>query len=446
MNIKARVISLIKEVENGKFSNIALNEYFKENNLSKKERGFITELFYGVIRNKIFLDYEIDKRTITIKKDWIRNILRISMYQISFMNSDDKGVIWEATELAKKKFSVPVGKFINGVLRSYQREWQEDVKELKESGKNYIYLSYPEWFYNKLVSEYGEEEGELFLQSLKKIPYISFRVNRLKYSCEEFEKLLEEKKIDIIKKVDSVYYVDSGILLYSDEFRDGKIIVQDASSYLSARNLNPKPDESVLDTCSAPGGKTAVLGELMENRGELLALDIYPHKLKLIEENCHKCGVDIVRTVKMDARKLKEQGKKFDKILVDVPCSGYGVLRKKPEAIYNKNSENVEELAKLQFEILESASQVLKDNGELVYSTCTILKEENEENIKKFLEKYPNFETVELYIPENVNGSYDNVGGFTVDYKEDILDGFYIVKLKKINRKDSYVRRIKRSK
>lgn len=431
MNIKARVISLIKEVENGKFSNIALNEYFKENNLSKKERGFITELFYGVIRNKIFLDYEIDKRTITIKKDWIRNILRISMYQISFMNSDDKGVIWEATELAKKKFSVPVGKFINGVLRSYQREWQEDVKELKESGKNYIYLSYPEWFYNKLVSEYGEEEGELFLQSLKKIPYISFRVNRLKYSCEEFEKLLEEKKIDIIKKVDSVYYVDSGILLYSDEFRDGKIIVQDASSYLSARNLNPKPDESVLDTCSAPGGKTAVLGELMENRGELLALDIYPHKLKLIEENCHKCGVDIVRTVKMDARKLKEQGKKFDKILVDVPCSGYGVLRKKPEAIYNKNSENVEELAKLQFEILESASQVLKADGELVYSTCTILKEENEENIKKFLEKYPNFETVELYIPENVNGSYDNVGGFTVDYKEDILDGFYIVKLKK---------------
>lgn len=431
MNIKARVISLIKEVENGKFSNIALNEYFKENNLSKKERGFITELFYGVIRNKIFLDYEIDKRIITIKKDWIRNILRISMYQISFMNSDDKGVIWEATELAKKKFSVPVGKFINGVLRSYQREWQEDVKELKESGKNYIYLSYPEWFYNKLVSEYGEEEGELFLQSLKKIPYISFRVNRLKYSCEEFEKLLEEKKIDIIKKVDSVYYVDSGILLYSDEFRDGKIIVQDASSYLSARNLNPKPDESVLDTCSAPGGKTAVLGELMENRGELLALDIYPHKLKLIEENCHKCGVDIVRTVKMDARKLKEQGKKFDKILVDAPCSGYGVLRKKPETIYNKNSENVEELAKLQFEILESASQVLKDNGELVYSTCTILKEENGENIKKFLEKYPNFETVELYIPENVNGSYDNVGGFTVDYKEDILDGFYIVKLKK---------------
>lgn len=431
MNIKSRVISLLKEVENGKYSNIALNEYFKNNNLSKKERAFITELFYGVIRKKIFLDYEIDKRTTTIKKDWIRNILRISMYQISFMNSDDKGVIWEGTELTKKKFSVPVGKFVNGVLRSYQREWQEDIKELKEKDMNYIFLSYPKWFYEKITGEYGVEIGEQFLESLKKIPYVSFRVNQLKYSNEEFERLLKEQQIDIIKKVDSVYYVDSGILLYSQEFLDGKIIVQDGSSYLAAKNLDPKPLESVLDCCSAPGGKTAVLGELMENKGELLALDIYPHKLKLIQENCSKCGVTIVQPTKLDARKLNQQGKKFDKILVDAPCSGYGVLRKKPEAIYNKNIENVEELANLQYEILSSASEVLKDNGELVYSTCTILKEENENNIKRFLETHPNFKVAPLYIPENVNGSYDEVGGFTVDYKEEFLDGFYIVKLRK---------------
>lgn len=434
MNIKSRVISLIREVDNGKYSNIALNEYFKNNTIPKKERGFITELFYGVIRNKIFLDYEIDKRTKTIKKDWIRNILRISMYQISFMKSDDKGVIWEATELTKKKFSVPVGKFVNGVLRSYQREWKEDVEELKNSGKYHIYLSYPKWFFDKITEEYGEN-GIKFLENLKKIPYISFRVNRLKYSTEEFEKMLKEQEIDIIKQVDSVYYVDSGILLYSNEFKEGKIIVQDASSYLAVRNLDPKPSESVLDTCSAPGGKTAVLGELMENKGELLALDIYPHKLKLIEENCKKCGVTIVQPVKMDARKLKEQGKQFDKILVDAPCSGYGVLRKKPEGIYSKNIENVDELAKLQFEILESASQVLKENGELVYSTCTILKEENQNNIKKFLDKHPEFKTVKLYIPENVGGNYDEVGGFTIDYNEDILDGFYIAKLVKRGKK-----------
>lgn len=430
MNVKLRVIGLIKEVENGKYSNIALNEYFRENDISKKERGFITELFYGVIRKKIFLDYEIDKRTSTIKKDWIRNILRISMYQIAFMKSDDKGVVWEATELAKKKFGVPVGKFINGVLRSYIRELDEDIKALKETDRADIYYSYPRWFYDKIKSEYGAE-AELFLESLKKIPYISFRVNTLKYSEEEFETLLESLKINIIKKVDTVYYVDSGILLYSEEFKNGKIIVQDASSYLAARNLSPEEGESVLDTCSAPGGKTAVLGELMKNRGELLALDIYPHKLKLIEENCKKLGVTMVRPVKMDARKLNQQGKKFDKILVDAPCSGYGVLRKKPEAIYNKNAENVDALAQLQFEILESAAQVLKDDGELVYSTCTILKEENTNNIKKFLEKYPQFESAPLYIPENVKGTYDEAGGFVIDYNEDILDGFYIAKIRK---------------
>lgn len=430
MNVKSRVISLLREVENGKYSNIALNEYIKNNSIPKKERGFMTELFYGVIRNKIFLDYEIDKRTKTIKKDWIRNILRISMYQISFMNSDDKGVIWEGTELTKKKFSVPVGRFVNGVLRSYQREWKEDVEELKNSGKYHIYLSYPKWFFDKIMDEYGDN-GIKFLENLKSIPYISFRVNRLKYSNEEFEKLLKEQEIEIIKKVDSVYYVDSGILLYSSEFAEGKIIVQDGSSYLAAKNLDPQPFETVLDTCSAPGGKTAVLGELMDNKGEITALDIYPHKLKLIEENCKKSGVTIVQPVKMDARKLSQQGKKFDKILVDAPCSGYGVLKKKPEALYTKNIENSEELAKLQLEILESAAQVLKDDGTLVYSTCTILKEENQENIKKFLAKYPEFTTVKLDIPENVHGTYDEAGGFTIDYNEDVLDGFYIAKLVK---------------
>lgn len=430
MNVKQRAIGLIQEVENGKYSNIALNEYFKENILNRKERGFITELFYGVIRKKIFLDYEINKRVSSIKKDWIRNLLRISIYQITFMKSDNKGVVWEASELAKKKFGVPVGKFVNGVLRGYLREMDDDIKELRETDKLDILLSYPRWFYEKIKEEY-KEDAELFLESLKKIPYISFRVNTLKYSEKEFEELLLDKDIEIIKKVDTVYYLDSGILLYSNEFKDGKIIVQDASSYLSAKNLNPNEQDLVLDTCSAPGGKTAVLGELMGNKGEILALDIYPHKLKLIEENCKKLGIDIVKPIKMDARKLNQQGKKFDKILVDAPCSGYGVLRKKPEAIYNKTPENIELLSELQFEILESASQVLKDDGELVYSTCTILKEENTENIKRFLEKYPEFETAEVYIPENVKGTYDEAGGFTIDYNEDILDGFYIAKIRK---------------
>ena len=430
MNIKQRVISLITEVDNGKYSNIALNDYFRENRLDKKERGFITEVFYGVIRNKIFIDEMINKRTKEIKKDWIRNLLRISIYQITFMKSDARGVVWEATELTKKKFSVPVGKFVNGVLRSYDREKDEEIAELRKNEKFDILYSYPKWFYEKVKKDYGSAAEEV-LKSLKKIPYMAVRINKLNYSEIKFENLLKKMEIKIIKKIDSVYYLDSGIILYTDEFRQGKIIAQDGASYLAVKVLNPKAGETALDTCAAPGSKTVLMAEFMENQGEIMALDVYPHKIKLIEENCEKMGIDIIKAVKMDARKLKEQGKKFDKILVDAPCSGYGVIRKKPEILYAKGVENIDELSKLQYEILESASQVLKDGGELVYSTCTITSEENTENVRKFLEKNPQFEPVKFEVPENVNGDFDEFGGFCINYKEEILDNFYIMKFRK---------------
>ncbi len=430
MNIKQRVISLITEVDNGKYSNIALNDYFRENRLDKKEKGFITEVFYGVIRNKIFIDEMINKRTKEIKKDWIRNLLRISIYQITFMKSDARGVVWEATELTKKKFSVPVGKFVNGVLRSYDREKDEEIAELRKNEKFDILYSYPKWFYEKVKKDYGSAAEEI-LKSLKKIPYMAVRINKLNYSEIKFENLLKKMEIKIIKKIDSVYYLDSGIILYTDEFRQGKIIAQDGASYLAVKVLNPKAGETALDTCAAPGSKTVLMAEFMENQGEIMALDVYPHKIKLIEENCEKMGIDIIKAVKMDARKLKEQGKKFDKILVDAPCSGYGVIRKKPEILYSKGAENIDELSKLQYEILESASQVLKDGGELVYSTCTITLEENTENVRKFLEKNPQFEPVKFEVPENVNGDFDEFGGFCINYKEEILDNFYIMKFRK---------------
>lgn len=432
MNIKQRIISLLSEVDNGKFSNIALNEYFRENHIPEKERGFITEVFYGVIRNKIFLDYVISKKVKEIKKDWQRQLLRISIYQIAFMDSDSKGVIWEATELTKKKFSVPVGRFINGVLRSYDREKEDILKELKDENKYHIIYSYPKWFVEKMQEEYPKD-FEKVLISLKKIPYMAVRVNTLKYSCEEFESLLQEKNIKIIKKVDSVYYINSGSVIYFDEFKNGKIIAQDGASYLAVKNLNPQSGEVVLDSCSAPGSKSVLIGEFMKNQGEILSLDIYPHKIKLIEENAKKMGIDIIKAVKLDARKIKEQGKQFDKILVDAPCSGYGVIRKKPEALYNKDLTNVTELANLQYEILESASNNLKVGGELVYSTCTITKEENTKNIIKFLENNKNFSSVKVEIPENISGEYDEVGGFLINFKEEIVDNFYIAKLIKNN-------------
>ncbi|WP_336012340.1 16S rRNA (cytosine(967)-C(5))-methyltransferase RsmB [Fusobacterium polymorphum] len=430
MNVKQVAINLISQVDKGAYSNIALNETFKTLDINSKEKAFITEIFYGVIRNKKFLDYIIERYTKDIRKEWIRNLLRISIYQITFMNSDNKGVVWEATELAKK-YSIAISKFINGTLRNYLRNKDSELKRLDDE-KNYeILYSIPRWFYDTLEKQYGNDNLKQAITSLKKIPYLSVRVNKLKYSEEEFEEFLKEKDIQIIKKVDTVYYVNSGLIINSEEFKTGKIIAQDASSYLAAKNLGVIPNELVLDICAAPGGKTAVLAEEMKNSGEVIAIDIHQHKIKLIDTNMKKLGIDIVKAIVIDARNVNKQGRKFDKILVDVPCSGYGVIRKKPEILYSKNRENIEELAKLQLEILNSAADILKDGGELIYSTCTITAEENTNNIKKFLEERKEFKIEKLYIPENVLGDYDSLGGFCINYKEEIMDNFYIIKLKK---------------
>ena len=430
MSVKYVTMGLISQVDKGAYSNIVLNDAFREFFLSPKEKAFMTEIFYGVIRNKKFLDYIIDIYTKDIRKEWIRNLLRISIYQITFMDSDDKGVVWEATELAKK-YSIGISKFINGTLRNYLRNKESELKKLNDE-KNYdVLYSIPKWFCDVLEKQYGNENLKQAITSLKKIPYLSVRVNKLKYSEEEFEEFLKEKDIQIIKKVNTVYYVNSGLIINSEEFKAGKIIAQDASSYLAAKNLGVMPNELVLDICAAPGGKTAVLAEEMKNSGEVIAIDIHQHKIKLIDTNMKKLGIDIVKAIVIDARNVNKQGRKFDKILVDVPCSGYGVIRKKPEILYSKNRENIEKLAKLQLEILNSAADILKDGGELIYSTCTITAEENTNNIKKFLEERKEFKIEKLYIPENVLGDYDSLGGFCINYKEEIMDNFYIIKLKK---------------
>ena len=430
MSVKYVAMKLISFVDKGSYSNIVLNDAFKEFYLTAKEKAFITEIFYGVLRNKNFLDYMIEKNTKVVKKEWIRNLLRISIYQLTFMSSDAKGVVWEATEIAKKH-GIAISKFINGTLRNYLRNKDLEIKKLHDE-KNYeILYSIPQYFCDILEKQYGSENLNQAIISLKKIPYLSVRVNKLKYSEEEFEEFLKEKDIQIIKKVDSVYYVNSGLIINSKEFKEGKIIAQDASSYLAAKNLGVKSDDLVLDICAAPGGKTAVLAEEMENKGEIIAIDIHQHKKKLIEENMKKLGIDIVKATVLDARNVNKQGRKFDKILVDVPCSGYGVIRKKPEILYTKNRENVEELASLQLEILNSAADILKDGGELIYSTCTIISQENTENVEKFLNERKEFKVKALNIPENVSGEYDKLGGFSINYKEEIMDNFYIIKLVK---------------
>jgi len=429
MNVKLRIIELLEEYDKGKYSNIILNDYFKKNKLSQGEKGFVTEVFYGVIRNLIFIDYQIGKRTKKIKKTWIKNLLRLSIYQGFFMDSDEKGVVWEAAELSKKKYGIQVSKFINGVLRNFFRD-EETIAELEGKGRYDIIYSCPAWFYEKLKKEYPKNYLEV-LKSYKATPKMSVRVNGLKYSEDEFKAFAKELGINILKQVGEVFYIDSGSILDTEEFKEGKLIVQDGSSYLAAKYLGAEPGETVLDACSAPGSKTAVLASTMRNKGKVYALDIHEHKLRLIEENMQKLGIHIVDTRLLDARDVHNLKVEFDRVLVDAPCSGYGVLRKKPEAIYNKDMSNVEELARLQYSILEACSDNLKPGGVLVYSTCTIFREENTDNVKRFLEGHSEFSVMEIEKPGNVEGHFDELGGLVIDYREPYLDGFYIIKMRK---------------
>jgi 16S rRNA (cytosine967-C5)-methyltransferase len=345
------------------------------------------------------------------------------------MDSDKKGVIWEAVELSKEKYGAVVSKFVNGVLRTYDREMEKELKELKEKKSYEILYSYPKWFVEKIKEEYKERTEEI-LKSLKTVPYMSYRVNNLKYSEERFEKLIKANRCKIVKKVGRVYYLQGKSLVDTVEFEKGLFTVQDASSFLASTLLNPVEGDTVLDSCSAPGGKSTAMAENMNNKGKIVSLDIHKHKIKLIKENAKKLGIDIIETKLFDATKANELDYSFDKILVDAPCTGLGVIRKKPETVYGKDMKNVRELSELQYSILSSAAQKLKKGGSLVYSTCTILKEENRDNVERFLNEYNNFEVEEISMPENIDFVRDQFGGLTII--DPVLDGFYIAKLKKV--------------
>lgn len=431
MNIKIEIINLLKEMENGKYSNILLNNFFKKNNFNYKEKSFVSEVFYGVIRNDIFIDYIISKFTQKIKKKELYYLLKISIYQGIYMDSDEKGVVWEAAEITKAKYGNKLTGFVNGVLRNIFRNYKDIMEELKKNEKYDILLSYPKWVIENFKEKYKNEYIDA-LKSYKEIPNISFRVNTLKYKKEDFETYLKENNIDILKNIENIYYVNSGKILDSDIFKDGKVFVQDGSSYLAAMILDAKENESVLDVCAAPGTKTIVIAENMNNKGNIKACDIYEHKLKLIKDNAEKAGVNIVETLLLNALELKNTNYEFDKMIVDVPCSGFGVIRKKPETLYNKKIDDIKNISKLQYDILESAASRLKIGGTLVYSTCTIFDIENKENIKKFLENNINFKSESINFSYNINYEKDEYGGIQINYKEKYLDGFYFIKLKRV--------------
>lgn len=382
---------------NQAYSNIALNKHLKCSHLSATDKGLVTEIVYGTVARKLTLEWYLSHFIEDRDKldNWLYILLLLSAYQLRYLDKiPNHAVVNEAVELAKarKKGSE---KLVNAVLRRILREGWPDIARIKRKNKrDSIAYSLPVWLVSKLKEEYGEERAQAIFESLLVRNKASIRVTDLSRK-EEIQALLEATDSPLAA---TGLVKEQGHFAGHDLFSEGAITIQDESSQLVAPTLDLQGDEQVLDACAAPGGKTAHMASYLTS-GKVTALDLYDHKLDLIQENAERLGVaDQVQTQKLDARKVHEFFEKdsFDKILVDAPCSGIGLLRRKPDIKYNKETADFTSLQEIQLEILGSVCQTLRKGGIITYSTCTIVSEENFQVVEAFLESHPEFEQVKL--------------------------------------------------
>ena len=410
----------------GAYSNLAIKSGLKDSELNAKDRGLVTNLVYGVISRKLALDKIISKySSVKLNKlsKYVLLILRMGVYQLKFMDKiPESAAVNESVKLAMK-FAAKSKGFVNGVLRSVARESFEFSNAFEE-------LSYPEALSEKFCEDFGNDKALKIMGALNGAPEMTIRTNSLKITRDELAKKLEKKGVFV--KEDALYDKNlkvSGLDIgSSEEFLNGLFTVQDTAATLAAYVLAPKPGDKVLDLCAAPGGKTTHLAELMGNKGEILAFDIYEHKVELIKETAKRLGIDIINARCADAGDLKsELLNKFDCVLADVPCSGLGIIRRKPEIKYN--AEFGEELYAIQDKILSCAAEYVKPGGALVYSTCTLNKYENEIKIQSFLENNKNFERED--ISDKIKSETAKDGYAVLLPDEYDTDGFFIAKLRR---------------
>lgn len=441
---------LYKIDKEGAYSNIVLNEMLNKNknNLNKKDIGLISEIVYGVTTWKLTLDEIIKNHSsVKIKKisPWILNILRMSIYQIVFLDKIPKSAaVNEGVNLAKRYGNKGSIGFTNAVLRKIDKKDYEDLFEIKDK-KEMISktTSMPIWIIEEFIKEgLTYEQIKEICRNSNKRPNISIRVNKLKTTKESLIEKLKAKNIDVTEKSE----LDDFIILNKakdienmEEFKQGLFTVQDEAAGLTALILNPKENEEVLDACSSPGGKTTYMAEIMKNKGKIEALDIHEHRTKLVEDAANRLGINIIKVHLQDATKFdKEYEEKFDKILLDVPCLGIGVLKRKPDIKWQRKVEDIKKITKIQTEILNTCSSYLKKGGELVYSTCSIFKSENQDIINKFVEENENFKIQEIILPKHAENIKNYFEKFIIDrkflqvYQNKKTDGFFICKLLRV--------------
>ncbi|HEM6083266.1 TPA: 16S rRNA (cytosine(967)-C(5))-methyltransferase RsmB [Streptococcus suis] len=426
---RSLALSVLEQVfDQGAYSNIALNKALESSPLSAQDKGLATELVYGTVSRKITLEWYLAHFIEDREKldTWVYYLLMLSLYQLVYLDKlPPHAVVNEAVNIAKRKPGTD--KFVNAILRKMSQSTLPNPAEIKRKNKRLsVQYSVPVWLVQTLIAEYGDERAEKIFQSLHDRNKASVRVT----DGQRVEQLAEE--LDAQRsQLSPVGLVKShGHFAGTDYFREGLITIQDETSQLVAPTLDIQGDEIILDACAAPGGKTCHMASYLTD-GKILALDLYDHKLALIEENATRLGLaDKIETKRLDANRVHETfgPDTFDKILVDAPCSGIGLIRRKPDIRYNKAAMDFDSLKAIQLQILDSVCQSLKIGGIITYSTCTIIKKENQEVIQEFLNQHPNFEQVILDHPKTdimVDGC------LLITPEQYQTDGFFIGQLRR---------------
>lgn len=397
---------LLRIDEDSGYSHLLLDREIKSRKIATKDIGLLTEVVYGTIQRKITLDYYLSPFLTRKIEQWVQMLLRMSVYQMEYLDRvPDHAIVHEAVEIAKQRGHKGIASLVNGVLRNIQRKGVPDTSKISNKVKRLsIETSHPEWLVERWISQYGYKVTKAMCEANIKQKPIAVRIQPLKISREKAMQELKEEGYEVSTSFfsDQGIMIEQGNILHSRLFKEGFVTIQDQSSMLASEMLNTQPDMQILDACSAPGGKVTHLAELMENKGTIDAYDLHKNKLKLIERKSNELDITIINTAQADARNLHEliEHETYDRIMVDAPCSGLGVIRSKPDIKYNKSIDDIHRLATIQLNILTSIAPLLKKDGLLIYSTCTVDKEENEEVVKKFLKKHPHIKIDEHFFNE----------------------------------------------
>lgn len=415
------------------------NLMIKQANVHDKDKNLLAELVYGTISRRYYLEYQLAD-AIKGKKvdDWVKELLLLSLYQLFFLDHvPDHAVLNEAVTLAKACGNIGIAKFVNGVLRHIQRRGVIDIKAKSDLERLSLETSMPIWLLELLEEQYGFTTTQEVAYSQLQPSKVSARVTSNQYSRDEIIAQLINEGFDVKESEISPYGIvgEKGFLAASTPFIHGDITMQDESSMLVAPSLQLEPSSQVLDACAAPGGKTTHIASYLDANqgGKVTALDIHQHKCRLIEDNVARQHLsDVVETKVLDARCVQDifSNEQFDRILVDAPCSGLGLIRRKPDIKYTKQRDDLHQLTHIQLDILNACAPLLKKDGLLVYSTCTINKEENEEVVEQFLDQHSMFEVVDIFGSQAVEKSIHQ-RMLTLLPSDYLTDGFFICCLKR---------------